>query len=68
MEKVLERNGSAKDHGFAVGGKLTIADLKLFHVINHLKSGFLDHIPKTLVDPYHLLNANFVATDAKRVK
>lgn len=42
----LERNGGE----YMVGGRLTVADLKVFVWIRGLRSGILDYIPTDLVD------------------
>jgi prostaglandin-H2 D-isomerase / glutathione transferase len=44
---------------FAMGGeKLTIADLGIYSLVMFLKSGFMDHVPATIVDKYtHLVQA-----------
>lgn len=47
LENLLVKNGST---GFAVGSKLTVADLKLYWIIDWLNSGILDGIPTTLFD------------------
>jgi len=65
LEKVLERNG-AKAHTYVVGAKISIADLKLFHMVERLKSGQLDHIPTTLTDAYPLITAAYAAVHAVR--
>jgi len=49
FEKLLISNGST---GFIVGDKLTVADLKLYWIIDWLSSGMLDGIPTTLFDAY----------------
>jgi glutathione S-transferase len=50
IERLLEANKG--DGPFAVGDKLSIADLKLFGLVRYLNSGTLDGIPTTIVDPY----------------
>jgi glutathione S-transferase len=54
LEQLFIRNGST---GFMVGDTLTIADLKLFWIIDWLTSGILDGIPTNLIDNYHNLVA-----------
>ena len=47
--RLLENNGNT---GFIVGKDLTVADLKLYWIIDWLTSGILDGIPTSLFDPY----------------
>jgi glutathione S-transferase len=49
FERLLVTNGST---GFIVGKELTIADLKLYWIIDWLTSGILDGIPTNLFDSY----------------
>lgn len=49
LERLLVTNGST---GFIVGNTLTIADLKLYWIIDWLTMGILDGIPKTLIDDF----------------
>jgi glutathione S-transferase len=49
LERLLVANGST---GFIVGNNLTIADLKLYWIIDWLTMGILDGIPKNLVDGF----------------
>lgn len=49
FERLLENNGST---GFIVGNSLTVADLKLYWIIDWLTSGILDGIPTTLFDGF----------------
>jgi len=49
FEQLLVSNGST---GFIVGNALTVADLKLYWIIDWLTSGLLDGIPTTLFDHY----------------
>jgi glutathione S-transferase len=49
FERLLEANGNT---GFIVGDNLSIADLKLYWIIDWLTSGILDGIPTTLVDAF----------------
>ncbi len=49
FERLLEANGRT---GFLVGNELTIADLKLYWIIDWLTSGILDGIPTGLFDIY----------------
>ena len=41
-----------KGSGFAVGDKLTIADLFIFTLIGQLTTGVFDGVPATLLDKY----------------
>ena len=50
FERLLVANG---DTGFIVGNTLTIADLKLYWIIDWLAMGILDGIPKTLPDGFN---------------
>ena len=47
FERLLVKNGST---GFIVGQDLTVADLKLYWIIDWLTSGMLDGIPTSLFD------------------
>jgi len=49
LERLLVANGST---GFIVGKNLTIADLKLYWIIDWLTMGILDGIPKNLIDGF----------------
>ncbi|MGB2817583.1 MAG: glutathione S-transferase [Burkholderiaceae bacterium] len=49
LEQFQARLQAAGGEYFA-GGRLTVADLKVFMLIRWLRSGVLDHIPKGLVD------------------
>jgi len=49
FERLLVNNGST---GFIVGNELTVADLKLYWIVDWLTSGILDGIPKTLFDNF----------------
>jgi glutathione S-transferase len=49
LERLLVANGST---GFFVGNNLTIADLKLYWIIDWLTMGILDDIPKNLIDDF----------------
>lgn len=64
LERLLVHNGST---GFIVGKDLSVADLKLYWIIDWLTSGMLDGIPTSLFDSY----ANVIAwrkniTDVRR--
>ncbi len=39
-----------RDTGYFADGRITVADLKVFVWVRHLRSGNLDHIPTDLVD------------------
>jgi len=47
LERLLISNGRT---GFVVGNALTVADLKLYWIVDWLTSGILDGIPKDLFD------------------
>ena len=49
FERLLVANGST---GFIMGNSLTVADLKLYWIIDWLTSGILDGIPTSLVDGF----------------
>jgi glutathione S-transferase len=49
LERLLISNGST---GFIVGDALTVADLKLYWIVDWLTSGILDGIPTGLFDAY----------------
>jgi len=49
IERLLVANGQT---GFIVGNSLTVADLKLYWIIDWLSSGMLDGIPTTLFDKF----------------
>ena len=46
LARVLDERGT----GWFAGGKMTVADLKVFLQIRHVKSGNLDYIPASLID------------------
>lgn len=49
FERLLVNNGST---GYIVGDSLSVADLKLYWIIDWLTSGILDGIPTTLFDNF----------------
>ena len=49
LERLLVSNGNT---GFIVGDSLSVADLKLYWIIDWLTSGMLDGIPTTLFDGF----------------
>jgi glutathione S-transferase len=49
FERLLVQNG---DTGFIVGESLSIADLKLYWILDWLTSGILDGIPTTVADDF----------------
>lgn len=63
LEKRLASN---EDPLHMVGAKLTVADLKLLHMLDSLVSGHLDGIPKTVLDPYEKLQEWRAAVRAER--
>lgn len=54
LNQLLVANGST---GYLVGDDLTVADLKLFWLIDWLTMGILDGIPTSLIDGYEQLPA-----------
>lgn len=54
LERLLKANGNS---GFIVGERLSVADLKLYWIMEWLTSGMLDGIPTTLLDGYPSLIA-----------
>lgn len=54
IEKLLVANGQT---GFIVGDQLTVADLKLYWIIEWLNSGILDGIPTNLTDAHPVVIA-----------
>lgn len=48
FDKQIDTNGT----GFLVGSSMTVADLKLFGIMETLKSGMLDGVPTTIADAY----------------
>ena len=54
FEQLLVSNGST---GFIVGKDLTVADLKLYWIIDWLTSGILDGIPTSLFDSHTNISA-----------
>jgi len=54
FERLLTNNGNT---GFIVGKALTVADLKLYWIVDWLSSGILDGIPVTLFDAYATIKA-----------
>lgn len=63
FERLLMANGGT---GFVVGRDLTVADLKLYWIIDWLTSGILDGIPETLVDGFDGVSAWHENTAAAR--
>ncbi len=49
LDRLLVANGGT---GFLVGDRLTIADLKLYWLVDWLTMGILDGIPKELIDGF----------------
>ena len=49
LERLLVANGRT---GFAVGDSLTVADLKLYWIIDKLTNGSLDGIPTSVLDAF----------------
>jgi glutathione S-transferase len=54
LERLLDANGRT---GFVVGAALTVADLKLYWVVDKLTNGTLDGIPKSLLDGFPAVTA-----------
>jgi glutathione S-transferase len=54
LERLLVANGRT---GFVVGAALTVADLKLYWVVDKLTNGTLDGIPKSLLDGFPAVTA-----------
>jgi prostaglandin-H2 D-isomerase / glutathione transferase len=61
--QALEKRLQAQGDYFA-GGKLTVADLKVFVMLRHLKSGRLDYVPGDIVD----LHAPALSAFCERVR
>jgi glutathione S-transferase len=62
-------NAIRGDGPFFGGATLSVADIKLYMVINWLKNGVLDHVPSTVLDPFPKLNRLHAAVrDHERVK
>jgi glutathione S-transferase len=49
LERLLVANGRT---GFVVGDSLTVADLKLYWIVDKLTNGSLDGVPKSVLDDY----------------
>ena len=49
LERLLVSNGRT---GFAVGDTLTVADLKLYWIVDKLRNGSLDGIPTSVLDGF----------------
>jgi glutathione S-transferase len=67
IERLLVANGNT---GFMVGDSLSVADLKLYWIIDFLSNGSLDGIPPNLLDGYAAINAwrkNVTAVRAARL-
>lgn len=67
FERLLAANGST---GFIVGADLTVADLKIYWLIDWLVSGMLDGIPTSLIDDFQNVSAwrkNIAAIRAARL-
>ena len=54
LDRLLVANGRT---GFLVGVSLTVADLKLYWVVDKLTNGTLDGIPRTLLDRFEAIAA-----------
>ncbi len=54
LERLLIANGRT---GFVVGDSLTVADLKLYWVVDKLTNGSLDGIPRTVLDRFEAVTA-----------
>ena len=54
LERLLMENGNT---GFVVGDALTVADLKLYWMVDKLTNGTLDGIPKSLFDRFPAIGA-----------
>ena len=54
FERLLINNGST---GFIVGKALTVADLKIYWIVDWLTSGMLDGIPTDIFAPYTNISA-----------
>jgi len=54
LERLLVANGRT---GFVAGDSLTVADLKLYWIVDKLTNGTLDGIPKSLLDGFAAVNA-----------
>jgi len=54
LERLIISNGST---GFIVGKALTVADLKLYWIVDWLTSGILDGIPTDMFDAYANMSA-----------
>jgi glutathione S-transferase len=68
LERLLVANGRT---GFVVGDALTVADLKLYWVVDKLTNGSLDGIPRTLLDRFEAVSAwrrNVSAVRASRLE
>ncbi len=63
LERLLLANGGT---GFAVGSSLSVADLKLYWIVDKLTNGSLDGIPKTVLDPFAAVRAWFTNVAAVR--
>ena len=55
--RAFERSGRSGQGPWLFGEQLTIADLALWGILKWLKSGSLDGVPATIVDPYPHLTA-----------
>eukprot|EP00271_Cylindrocystis_brebissonii_P011656 TRINITY_DN29558_c0_g1_i1.p1 TRINITY_DN29558_c0_g1~~TRINITY_DN29558_c0_g1_i1.p1 ORF type:complete len:210 (+),score=51.31 TRINITY_DN29558_c0_g1_i1:310-939(+) len=55
LSKMITAHGSAP--GYAVGSKLTIADLQISEVVDWIASGHLDDVPKDTMEQYPVLTA-----------
>ncbi|EPZ36256.1 Thioredoxin-like fold domain-containing protein [Rozella allomycis CSF55] len=66
IEEALKKHGGK----YCVGDNLTVADLSLYTLVEGLKSGILDGVPKNVVEPYPLMTkfSNQVANHPKVVE
>lgn len=64
LEAFVTKHGS---DGFAVGKRLTVADVHIFHVISWLSSGFYDGIPADFADKHARLRSIRKAVGSHKV-
>lgn len=64
FEKIVQNRKSGSDSPYLCGNKLTVADLYFYVLIDTIKTGGVDHVPKTVADAYPALIAAYEAVRA----
>jgi len=65
----LEKIAAAHNSKYAVGDHPTVADLKIYVIVNWFKSGKLDHIPTDWVDQFtHIIKVHKAVGELPKIK